>query len=518
MKISVIIVNYNGKKFLKNCLDSIYDSLSSFKFEIILIDNCSKDDSVLFIKEFYPDVILIENKENLGFSKGNNLGAGLAKGEYLLLLNNDTILQSSLEKEIAILNKETSIGALGIQMLNGNGEYTCSTGFFPKYTNIFKLKNLYNSQNDNLKSNTQIKVDWIEGSFMLIPKNVWKQVNGFSEDYFMYAEDIDLCKRINDLNYKIVFYPASSYIHFGGFNSSRNSLLIKSLKTYCDKNMTKLEALLSKTMLIFNLLIKKSNKIMSNNLLSYFFTNKIKKIFIFNLLLSFLFIGFNSCKDDDFDIETNQFAVKKWVVLGNSITKHGITSYWWGDWGMAASQREKDFVHVLNSLLTQKEKNNVIFKAFSIGHWEFDTKNYDKSNFDSHFDGDEDLIIIRLGENVSNSEDVMDTYEDDFVSLIDYVKTKSPQAKIIITGNFWKNDKKDEKQRNAALKRNCSWVELSYLDIPENRCTLDTKVFGDDGKWHLISEGGEIAPGVAIHPNDSGMEKIASAIFNVIYK
>ncbi|TWP23747.1 glycosyltransferase family 2 protein [Apibacter muscae] len=273
MTLSIIIVNYNGINYLEGCLNSIFNNLQLIDYEVIIIDNKSTDDSVEFIKKKFPNVILIESDDNLGFAKGNNIASKNAKGKYLLLLNNDTILNSNLNNEIDILNKNNWIGALGIQMLNKNYEYTCSTGRFPRFNNIYKLKNLYLNQKENLNKNEIFKVDWIEGSFILIPHHVWAKIQGFTEDYFMYAEDIDICKKIKNLNYEIVFYPKSTYIHFGGFNSERNKLLISSLKTYCDKNMPIFERFISKKLLNLNLIIKKMKNIRHINiiLLSFFF-------------------------------------------------------------------------------------------------------------------------------------------------------------------------------------------------------------------------------------------------------
>lgn len=255
MELSIIIVNYNGIKYLKNCLDSIYQYLSDISFEIIIFDNNSSDNSIEFIKKEYPQVILIESRKNLGFGKGNNLAAKKAKGSYLLLLNNDTILLSSLTPLLKMIKKDNTVGAIGIKMLNKKKEYLCSTGRFPKWYNVFLLKNLQYIIKE--PHNKIISVEWIEGSFIIIPKIVWKKIQGFSEDYFMYAEDIDLCKKISNLGYKRLFYPFASYIHFVGFKNSRNKQLIKSLKIYCEKNMFFIERIIAKTLLTINYLVKK---------------------------------------------------------------------------------------------------------------------------------------------------------------------------------------------------------------------------------------------------------------------
>ncbi|WP_165020147.1 Ig-like domain-containing protein [Dysgonomonas sp. ZJ279] len=209
-------------------------------------------------------------------------------------------------------------------------------------------------------------------------------------------------------------------------------------------------------------------------------------------------------------------SVKKWVALGNSITKHSITSFWWGEWGMAATKKENDYIHVLNRSLEVRYNNDISFHAINVAAWERDFKGFNKNSLDNYLAGDEDLIIIRLGENVPSNETVYASYKDELDELVKYLKGKSPKANYIITGNFWTNKRKDAIQKEVAEKHNCIWVTLDHLDTPDNKSTLDTKVFGDDGKWHLISEGGATAPGVANHPGDKGMAGIADAILKSI--
>lgn len=202
----------------------------------------------------------------------------------------------------------------------------------------------------------------------------------------------------------------------------------------------------------------------------------------------------------------------KWVALGNSITIHPITSYWWGEWGMAASTRAKDWVHQLNTKIQGLNPIAPTFSAHNIGAWEQAHTTFDKNAFNSYFAGDEDLVVIRLGENVSD----LTNYEMSFNNLITYVKSKAPLAKIIVTGNFWVNTNKDLAQKNASDSSGCTWVQLDYLDAPAYKATLGTMVYGDDNQWHTISDGGATAGGVAIHPGDVGMEAIADSIFSVI--
>lgn len=240
-------------------------------------------------------------------------------------------------------------------------------------------------------------------------------------------------------------------------------------------------------------------------------------LLLFGLFL-FAFSGcFTNSKSDSSDATISQKQpVKKWIALGNSITKHGVTPFWWGEWGMAATTSDKDYVHVLNKLLEDKYSNEISFKTINIGGWETDFKAFNKESLDKDLAGDEDLVVIRLGENVPSTEAAYASYEEELEALVLYLKSKSPKANYIMTGNFWTNKKKDTIQQKVAEKCNCTWVPLDHLDTPEYKSTMDAKVFGDDGEWHLISSGGEIAPGVAAHPSDKGMAAIADVIFKSI--
>lgn len=239
-ELSIIIVNYNGEKYLKNCFDSIYKKCSNINFEIVVIDNNSKDNSVSLIKNNYKKVKLIESKNNLGFAKGNNEAVKHANGKYVLLLNNDTILLNTISSAIKLLEQDKTIGAVGIKMLNGEKKYTASTGKFPSLKGISFFSSLNYKKNGfssgNFKKDS-IEVDWLAGCFVLLSKELYQQINGFDEDYFMYVEDVDFCKKIASKNKKRLFLTNLSYIHFGGFNPERQPQLIDSYFLYVKKHM-----------------------------------------------------------------------------------------------------------------------------------------------------------------------------------------------------------------------------------------------------------------------------------------
>ncbi len=207
-------------------------------------------------------------------------------------------------------------------------------------------------------------------------------------------------------------------------------------------------------------------------------------------------------------------SIKKCVVFGNSMTKHAITPYWWGEWGMAASVREKDFVHVLDGLLEEKYGNPIDFEGVNIADWEVDATSFDKSRIDEYLSGDEDVVVIRLGENVQGN--TLTSYKEELSALVEYIKLESPRACFVITGNFWTNKEKDKIQKEVAYEYGCMWTILDQFDTNANKSSLSANVFGDDGAWHLISDGGSTAGAVASHPGDLGMENIAKTIFSVL--
>lgn len=237
--LSVIIVNYNGLKYLQECFYSLCDKLKNTSFEIIVIDNNSSDESTSFIKENYPNIFLIESKINLGFGKGNNEAVKYAKGKYLLLINNDTIVIDNLKPVLEHLKSDNSIGVVGIKMLNKHSEYLQSAGKFPNPRNMFQLKKLLRLGKEfetGIFNKNSYEVDWLAGSFLMLSKQIYQEIGGFDKDYFMYVEDVDFCKKIAESGYKRIFLPTFSYIHFVGFSNSKKPLLITGYEIYIAKH------------------------------------------------------------------------------------------------------------------------------------------------------------------------------------------------------------------------------------------------------------------------------------------
>lgn len=261
LTLSIIIVNYNGGKFLNDCFTSIQRVIESSSFEVIMVDNQSIDDSVSYTKQYFPWVKIIEANCNLGFGKGNNLGVQHAKGDYILLLNNDTILQNNPLDLIPEFKKNPKIGAIGIKMLNGDNRYSYSFGNFPNLENIFLMKRLQKMKDQDLLTGGFTKksypVDWLGGSYVLMEKEFYQQIDGFDEDYFLYVEDVDFGKRIQNAGKQSYFFPNQSYVHFVGFNTNKNMMLVKGYELFLQKHTKGLNYLLLRSVLRLNALVKK---------------------------------------------------------------------------------------------------------------------------------------------------------------------------------------------------------------------------------------------------------------------
>ena len=235
--LSIIIVNYNVKEFLQNLIHSIYKAAQRITFEIIVVDNASNDGSVEFIKEKFPTVKLFTNKENLGFSKANNIGLKEATGKYILLINPDTIVsEDTFDKMIRFFQENSEAGLAGCKILNPDGslQLACRRSFpgpwtsFCKVTglsNLFPQSRLFARYNlTYLNEDQTYEVDAISGSFMMFTKEIYEKVGGLDEQFFMYGEDLDFCYRVQKAGYKVLYVHSTQIIHYKGESTRRSSL------------------------------------------------------------------------------------------------------------------------------------------------------------------------------------------------------------------------------------------------------------------------------------------------------
>lgn len=237
MQLSVIIVNYNVKYFLEQCLCSVESAITSLQTEVIVVDNHSTDGSITYLQERFPFVQFIANKENVGFGKANNQGLAIAKGDYVLFLNPDTIVpEDCFVKCISFFEKNNDCGALGIRMIDGSGNFLPESkrSFPTPITSFFKLVGLaklfpksavFNKYAlGSLDENKNHEVDVLAGAFMMVRKEMIEATKGFDEVFFMYGEDVDLSYRIQKTGYKNYYFAESAIIHFKGESTKRGSL------------------------------------------------------------------------------------------------------------------------------------------------------------------------------------------------------------------------------------------------------------------------------------------------------
>lgn len=229
IKLSVVIVNWNVRELLKDCLESIFKTSLDLELEVIVVDNNSSDGSVEMVKKKFPSVVLIENNKNVGFGTANNQGIGISKGEYILILNPDTIVfPNSLQKMAAFLDQNSDTGAVGPKILNPDGsiQFECARNFPTPLTEFFVLSTLYRRFPKSrifgryLMSywdhNDQRQVDLLSGAGMMIRKKVFDEIGLFDEKFFMYAEEPDLFYRIKKQGWIVYFLPSAQIVHFWG--------------------------------------------------------------------------------------------------------------------------------------------------------------------------------------------------------------------------------------------------------------------------------------------------------------
>jgi GT2 family glycosyltransferase len=237
MKLSVIIVNYNVQHFLEQCLHSVRKAARNVSSEVFVVDNNSVDGSTAMVKEKFPEVILIENKKNTGFSYANNQAIKVSKGEYVLLLNPDTVVEEdTFEKVIAFMDAHPDAGGLGVKMLDGKGNFlpeskrglpTPSVAFYKifGFSKLFPRSRTFGRYHLGfLDKDETNEVEILSGAFMLMRKAALDKVGLLDETFFMYGEDIDLSYRIILGGYKNYYFPETRIIHYKGESTKKSSV------------------------------------------------------------------------------------------------------------------------------------------------------------------------------------------------------------------------------------------------------------------------------------------------------
>jgi O-antigen biosynthesis protein len=237
VKLSVIIVNYNVKHFVEQCLYSVYKAAKNSELEVIVVDNNSVDGSLVLLQEKFPGVKLICNKKNTGFSVANNQGIRISKGEYVLLLNPDTVVQEdTFEKVIGFMDAHPEAGGLGVKMVDGKGKFlpeskrglpTPSVAFYKIFglAKLFPQSKKFGHYHLSYLDKDQVnEVDVLSGAFMLLRRSVLDKIGLLDETFFMYGEDIDLSYRIQLGGYKNFYYPETCIIHYKGESTKKSSV------------------------------------------------------------------------------------------------------------------------------------------------------------------------------------------------------------------------------------------------------------------------------------------------------
>ena len=240
MQLSVIILNYNVRFFLEQCVASVQEALTNIDSEIIVVDNNSSDDSCEMIKMRFPNVKLIVNNSNLGFPKGNNIGVAAANGDYICILNPDTVVASdTFEKILAFAEKQENLGIVGCKLIDGSGNFLPESkrGIptpFVALTKIFGLYKLFPNWRffnryyaQHITENETGKVAILVGAFMIMKRDLYNEIGGFDENCFMYSDDIDLsymALKSGKLNY---YFHETSVIHYKGESTIKDGLYMK---------------------------------------------------------------------------------------------------------------------------------------------------------------------------------------------------------------------------------------------------------------------------------------------------
>lgn len=237
MDISIIIVNYNVEFYLEQCLLSVFKALKNIKGEVIVVDNNSVDGSIEMLKSKFPQVTLIDNKENVGFSTANNQGIKISKGKYVLLLNPDTVVEENTFKlTIDFMDNHEDAGGLGVKMIDGTGTFlpeskrglpTPKVAFYKIFglSRLFPKSKKYGAYHlSYLDKDKTHKVDVLSGAFMLMRKKTLDKIGLLDETFFMYGEDIDLSYRIQLGGYQNYYFSKTQIIHYKGESTKKGSL------------------------------------------------------------------------------------------------------------------------------------------------------------------------------------------------------------------------------------------------------------------------------------------------------
>ena len=271
--VSVVVVSFNVCGLLDQCLSSVLVTNESLDIEIIVVDNASEDGTVSMVRNKYPEVKLIRNEDNRGFAEANNQGLAIAKGEYVFVLNPDTIvLPGAITRLVQFMKETDDAGVVGPKLLNSDGSIQSSCQSFPNLLNyaVFSFwsyrllpttKHPYRFALGLWNHSGTAEVDWVLGAAMMLRREVIQEVGGLDDDYFLYSEEKDWCFRIWQSGHKVYFLPEARVIHYGGQSATqtrRRSVreLYRSLMLFVEKHYSPSYANLLKSILLAGIPLK----------------------------------------------------------------------------------------------------------------------------------------------------------------------------------------------------------------------------------------------------------------------
>jgi GT2 family glycosyltransferase len=308
-EVSIIIVNWNAKQYLLNCIRSIKETTSDISFEIIVVDNASTDGSVSALNVEFPEVKLIQNHKNLGFAKGNNIGIRKAAGRYICLVNSDVLFFKGCLRQLAdFMDKHPDVGMCAPKVLNSDLTVQETAGYLPNIWTEFGqavfldrikwLEGIFPRPEIDVRMLTDIKrVPFLYGCFWMVSKIALDKVGLLDERFFMYGEDVDWCKRFNDAGFEVIYYPKAEVIHFGCASSANAPV-----KFYVEMKRSRL--------LYFRKHYGKTGRLVSACILFIFCTFRYIGWTVLGIVCPKKFT-------DSLANRKNYFACLKWLLTGN---------------------------------------------------------------------------------------------------------------------------------------------------------------------------------------------------------
>ena len=233
MELSVIIVNHNARADLENCLSSLYQNTTLRPLEVLVVDNASRDGSLEMLARQFPEVHVTPSSENVGFATANNMAMREAHGRFLLLLNNDTLVRpGAVDTILRMMRERPELGVLGPLLRNEDGSIQISYGrtlslhaeLLQKLLSArYEAGNRIVHRHVERRSKKEAYPDWVSGACMMLRADVAERVGFFDEQFFMYAEDVDLCQRVRNLGYRVFYTPQAEIVHLKGRSRASNT-------------------------------------------------------------------------------------------------------------------------------------------------------------------------------------------------------------------------------------------------------------------------------------------------------